>query len=48
MHERLFVLKPLEDISQNWIHPVSGHDLQQMIGAIPTDQEAKPLTEGTV
>lgn len=45
MHERLFVLKPLEDISKSWVHPVSGHDLSFMIQNLPDDQEAKPLEE---
>jgi 2-amino-4-hydroxy-6-hydroxymethyldihydropteridine diphosphokinase len=43
MHERLFVLKPLEDISQDWTHPVSGQKLPDMLQNIPSDQEAKPL-----
>jgi len=47
MHERLFVLKPLEDISKNWTHPVTGHDVAKMIRDLPADmrdgQEAKPL-----
>lgn len=42
-HERLFVLKPLGDISNNWLHPVSGHDVVKMLQNIPKDQQAKPL-----
>lgn len=43
MHQRLFVLKPLEDISQIWVHPESGHDLAKMLQNLPQDQQAKPL-----
>ncbi len=44
MHERLFVLKPLKDIVDNWNHPISGHDVTKMLEQIPDDQQAKPLT----
>lgn len=47
MHERLFVLKPLEDISDNWSHPVSGQTISKMLHDIPKDQEAKPLEESS-
>lgn len=45
MHERLFVLKPLEDISKKWLHPISGQNLLNMLEQIPDDQQAKPLEE---
>ena len=45
MHERLFVLKPLEDIDKNWIHPRTKQRLADMITACPEDQEAKPMDE---
>lgn len=45
MHERLFVLKPLQDIAENWTHPIKGQKIAEMIAAIPSGQEAKPLQE---
>ena len=44
MHKRLFVLKPLEDISKIWTHPVTGQNIFEMIQNLPEGQEAKPLT----
>lgn len=43
MSERLFVLKPLEDISENWVHPVTGHNIAKMLQDLPSGQEAKPI-----
>ena len=43
MHERLFVLKPLEDIDKNWTHPKTGHDVPMMLNNCPPDQQAKPI-----
>ena len=45
MHERLFVLKPLEDVDNKWTHPKTGHDVATMIQNCSDDQQAKP-TEG--
>lgn len=42
-HERLFVLKPLQDISNNWNHPVMDQSVTGMLENIPKDQQAKPL-----
>ena len=42
-HERLFVLRPLEDISKSWTHPVTGQTISNMLNQIPDDQQAKPL-----
>ena len=35
MHERAFVLVPLADIAPNWVHPVYGHSVTQMLAALP-------------
>ena len=43
MHERLFVLKPLEDLDKKWIHPVLKRDIHQMIKAVAAGQEIEPL-----
>lgn len=43
MHERLFVLKPLEDISEKWNHPVTGLDVAKMCRDLPGEQDVKRL-----
>ncbi len=48
MHERLFVLKPLADVSKVWIHPISGHALVEMIKNVPEGQEIRPMEEGII
>lgn len=35
LHERLFVLKPLQEIAPEWLHPISGQTIEQMIAAAP-------------
>jgi 2-amino-4-hydroxy-6-hydroxymethyldihydropteridine diphosphokinase len=43
MSERAFVLKPLEEIAENWIHPVSGLALAQLIADLPPEQSFRKL-----
>jgi len=43
MHERAFVLMPLQDIVSSWTHPVYGFDLSDMIAKIPDEQKAQPM-----
>ena len=43
MHERLFVLKPLEEINPNWLHPVLKASVAKMLDKIDIEQEAKML-----
>jgi len=43
MHERLFVLKPLADLNDNWIHPKTDQSIAEMLELIDGDQEAEPL-----
>ena len=43
MHERAFVLKPLEELDEKWTHPVSGHDVSNLLHLLPPGQEAKRL-----
>ncbi len=45
MHERLFVLKPLQDINENWVHPKSGQNVDMMLRHCSKDQQAKPIEE---
>lgn len=42
MHERAFVLLPLQDIAPDWSHPISGKALPEMIDVIPSEQLARP------
>ncbi|MEM7651162.1 MAG: 2-amino-4-hydroxy-6-hydroxymethyldihydropteridine diphosphokinase [Pseudomonadota bacterium] len=41
MHQRAFVLNPLEEIAPRWKHPVLGRFLEDLIADLPADQEAK-------
>lgn len=43
MHERAFVLYPLQEIAPDWVHPVLNQSLDQMIKAMPQGQEIKRL-----
>lgn len=46
LHERAFVLYPLREIAPEWVHPVMGQSVEQMIAALPEGQEIKKLSEG--
>ncbi len=37
MHERGFVLVPLADIAPNWVHPVLGKRVRDLVGELPID-----------
>jgi len=39
MHERAFVLYPLQEIAANWVHPVSGKAIEEMIGSLDPAQK---------
>lgn len=41
MQERAFVLKPLAEIAPEWIHPVLGTAVKQMLADLPEDQRAE-------
>lgn len=43
MHERAFVLYPLQEIAPNWIHPVFEKSVKQMIDSMSPGQEIKRL-----
>ena len=43
MHQRGFVLLPLRELAPDWVHPVSGARLADMIAALPVDQQAKVM-----
>ena len=41
MHDRAFVLKPLQEVAPNWEHPVLGLSVTQLIAQLPEDQQAE-------
>ena len=41
LHERAFVLLPLGDLCPDWVHPVNGIAIQDLIKMIPTDQQIR-------
>ena len=41
LHERAFVLLPLGELCPDWVHPVSGIAIQDLIARIPTDQQIR-------
>ncbi len=43
LHERGFVLLPLQDIAPDWTYPGTGATLATMIAALPADQKGEPL-----
>ncbi len=45
MHERAFVLLPLQEVEPMWVHPASGRSVGELIGALPSGQEAIPIEE---
>ncbi len=42
MHERAFVLLPMQDIAPAWTHPITGKNLAGLIALIPSGQRARP------
>ena len=41
LHERAFVLLPLGELCPDWVHPVSGIAVQDLIAMIPADQQIR-------
>lgn len=48
MHLRGFVLLPLREIAPEWIHPLSGLSVDEMIKKMPPGQRLEPLEEGAL
>jgi 2-amino-4-hydroxy-6-hydroxymethyldihydropteridine diphosphokinase len=41
LHERAFVLLPLGELCPDWVHPVSGIAIQDLIAMTPADQQIR-------
>ena len=41
LHERAFVLLPLGELCPDWVHPVSGIAIQDLIAMIPASQQIR-------
>jgi 2-amino-4-hydroxy-6-hydroxymethyldihydropteridine diphosphokinase len=38
MHERAFVLAPLAEVAPDWVHPLLGRSVREMLAALPEGQ----------
>ena len=45
MHQRAFVLYPLRDLMPDWVHPVSGVGIGELIEDLPPDQPIRPVQD---
>ncbi|MGO8918983.1 MAG: 2-amino-4-hydroxy-6-hydroxymethyldihydropteridine diphosphokinase, partial [Stellaceae bacterium] len=45
LHQRAFVLLPLQDVAPGWRHPVSGAGLAELISLLPPGQIATRLSD---
>lgn len=45
LHQRNFVLLPIQDIVPDWLHPALKTSLKDMIAELPKDQDAKPYED---
>lgn len=43
LHQRAFVLLPLEELAPGWRHPISGAPIAELVAALPADQRSVPL-----
>ena len=41
MHERAFVLRPLQELAPDWRHPISGTSIKELVMALPADQQIR-------
>ncbi|MCB1408913.1 MAG: 2-amino-4-hydroxy-6-hydroxymethyldihydropteridine diphosphokinase, partial [Rhodobacteraceae bacterium] len=41
LHERGFVLMPLADVAPDWVHPVLGQSVRQMLDALDPAETAE-------
>ncbi len=45
MAERAFVLLPLHDVVDDWVHPVLGRSIKDLISNLPDDQQIRKQAE---
>ncbi|HZD26986.1 MAG TPA: 2-amino-4-hydroxy-6-hydroxymethyldihydropteridine diphosphokinase [Alphaproteobacteria bacterium] len=45
LHERLFVLCPLNDLAPGWRHPVFGRTAAELLASLPSGQGIEPLAD---
>lgn len=45
MHERGFVLLPLQEIAPDWRHPVTGRHIGELIAVLPADQITRRMAD---
>jgi 2-amino-4-hydroxy-6-hydroxymethyldihydropteridine diphosphokinase len=45
MHQRAFVLRPLQEVAPGWVHPVLGAGIDRLVRALPEGQRAAPAAE---
>ncbi len=45
MESRAFVLRPLADVAPDWVHPVSGRSVTELLAALPGDAVAEPIID---
>jgi 2-amino-4-hydroxy-6-hydroxymethyldihydropteridine diphosphokinase len=43
LHQRRFVLEPLFEVAPNWLHPLLGLGVAELIGNLPPDQRVSRL-----
>jgi len=48
MHERAFVLLPLRDLVPDWVHPVIGKNIDELICVLPAGQRCERLSKDTL
>ena len=41
MHERAFVLRPLQELAPDWRHPISGTSIEELVMALSGDQQIR-------
>ncbi len=47
MSDRAFVLYPLQEVVPDWVHPISGVSVSELIKNLPKDQEIERIQEDT-
>ena len=45
MHQRAFVVRPLADLVPGWHHPESGRAIEELLLALPDDQQIRTLAD---